>query len=482
MKSIKLISTLLLCAMLVGCGEAATSGGTSDTTAADTTAADTTTVVETTAETPDIPEGTDFGGYDFRVIARGVGKWACTDIYAESETGEVLNDAVYNRNVKVEDQLGIKISQNTVASDNDLSSRVKTSIMSATDDFDLIWMCAQNLTPLSLSDLLVDMNAIDTLDLTHSWWDQRAVENLKLNDRIYMTTGDIGTIGNNSTYVISFSKSLNTEYGLGSFYDLVRDGSWTVDKFIELARSVGQDLDGNGTYDVNDLYGFLTYGSDYLGFLFSGGSSFSKFEGDSITANHNNEQVIDVLTKLGNLKSEDVSYFFNSDDDATKIFVEGRSLFCFRTLINLHFYRDMDTDYGILPIPKASENQDEYYCGVHDYGLSLIGIPMNAADVERTGLIIDVLGYESQETLQPAFYEKTLKGKYFRDEESEDMLDLIFTSRIYDIGFYMNWGGVTSELRSMSQANNTDFASKFATLESKVQADVDATLEAYKLK
>ena len=474
MKKTNLFAAALLLPVLAGCQSGAPAP------AADITDPPSDSSAETTDDRPQIPPDTDYEGYEFRVIARGVGKWTCTDMYAEDANGESLNDAVYARNQYVEETLNINISQQLVDNDSTMLSSVRASIMAGDDSFDLIWMGSQFITKLSLDGLLADMNSIPTLDLTNDWWDQKAYQNLKIGDRIYMTTGDISVMGNYATYVISFNKTLHSEHKLEDLYSLARDGKWTMDKFSELARLVSGDLDGNGKYDENDLYGFMTYGSDYPGFMLASGGSFAKIEGENITTNYNNERVITMLTKLSELKSENCSYHFPNDEVATKIFTEGRTLFSFRTLINLNFYRNMNTDYGILPMPKYDEEQAEYYCGVHAYGLSLIGMPVTNTDYERTGTILELMGWKSREVLTPAFYETTLKGKYFRDDESGEMLDIIFSSRVYDIGYYSNWGGLHTRLESMSSNKSDNFASVFASIESSVDEAVTETIDAYK--
>ncbi|MBO5219197.1 MAG: hypothetical protein J6C52_07195 [Clostridia bacterium] len=94
--------SLLLAALLlasVGCG-----GGSP---AADTTAAsggDTTTAPETELA-PDLP-AYDGGGADFTILAKmegtETGRWTAQDVWVEDQNGEVINDAVWERNQKLE--------------------------------------------------------------------------------------------------------------------------------------------------------------------------------------------------------------------------------------------------------------------------------------------------------------------------------------------------------------------------------------------
>lgn len=95
------ISTIILLSMLassVSCG--GTSGEVKDSSDTDSDAV--TSYEEVTTEDPryaikeNLPE-VDYGGYEFRILVRWPDLW-CADMYSESLTGEVVNDAVYNRN------------------------------------------------------------------------------------------------------------------------------------------------------------------------------------------------------------------------------------------------------------------------------------------------------------------------------------------------------------------------------------------------
>ena len=85
-----------------------------------------------------------------------------------------------------------------------------------------------------------------------------------------------------------------------------------------------------------------------------------------------------------------------------------------------------------------------------------------AQDVDEIGAVIEALAYNGRVYITPAYYDVTLKGKYFRDEESADMLDLIFESRFFDVGMYYQLGSYNERVITMMQQNDTDFASMYA--------------------
>ena len=123
------------------------------------------------------------------------------------------------------------------------------------------------------------------------------------------------------------------------------------------------------------------------------------------------------------------------------------------------FLRDYDGDFGVLPMPKYDEEQTEYYNCVQPYNAPATAIPVTCSDTNRTGVILEALTYESTNTIQKAFYEKALMYRGVRDKESQEMLELIFANRLYDIGNIYQWGGVTTLIKNISMTLNKRFRS-----------------------
>ena len=76
-------------------------------------------------------------------------------------------------------------------------------------------------------------------------------------------------------------------------------------------------------------------------------------------------------------------------------------------------------------------------------------VPMTTSDPERTGIVLEAMAAESMYTVTPAYYDVALKGKYARDEESLDMLDIILESRCYDLGWFYAIGGYNEEVKNL---------------------------------
>jgi hypothetical protein len=142
----------------------------------------------------------------------------------------------------------------------------------------------------------------------------------------------------------------------------------------------------------------------------------------------------------------------------------------------------MDSDFGILPLPKYDERQENYRSLVNPYTGVMLGIPKSVNDLDRTGMILEAISAESRYTLQPAYYDMNLKIKNTRDTDSEAMLDIIYDTRytLYDIAEIYNFGDFVGTIRRVpTHDGNANYASQFEKFEAKMQKDIDKTIENY---
>ena len=131
------------------------------------------------------------------------------------------------------------------------------------------------------------------------------------------------------------------------------------------------------------------------------------------------------------------------------MFANDQVLFYNRYLNIVKKYRNMKTDFGILPFPLYDSAQEEYYTTVHAYGNSFICVPSVVEDAEMTGIILQDIACESMYTVTPAYYDVQLEGKIIRDDESADMLEIILSTRLYDVGATYQIGGYNEKLIQM---------------------------------
>ncbi len=472
-RTIALLLVLLMAGgSLLSCSEA-TSDETTDTASAPT--ADGEAAVEETVDPNarlDSGLGTaDYEGYNFNIFVHNT---IYNDWNAEEVTGEPINDAKYERMVTVSDNANVTITPVIVTADNRAGhTPLSNSVQAGTNDYDLVELSAYSACNALVAGLLRDMNAIENLDLSREWWDQYANEDFKFKDSIYMATGDISLADNNATYCIYFNKRIATDYNIPNLYEMVDNMTWTIDNYRAFAEAYGADTDNDGNHvnDPDDEYGVYIWDDIMMGIVNASGIKCCTInqETGAIELSLFSEKFVDAFNKF-------TLYAYNKDttcayqrngyaaDYGAIAFKEGRALFFMVNLGAAIGLREMDDDFGILPLPLYDENQDRYYNSIASWAGAFYSIPRNSYGDEgfsRAGYITQALAYESLYTLTPAYYDQTLKGKTSRDEESSAMLDLIFATRTYDFGWYFEIGGYNEGIMNLLRAYSSDVTSMY---------------------
>jgi len=496
-KTLAALLAILTIAMttLASCGGGDTSADTpKDTAAADTTAAET---AETTTAAEYVDPGVNYDGAEIVIAAYSSDTYfwqaaSYCDAFAAEENGDPINDALYQRNRKVEETLGVKITPYEC----DVSSRVIDTkltplILAGEDLVDAAFVVGSGIpNMIGTGDMLYDLNSIDTLDLSASWWDEKSVEQLTILDSLYCVTGDISLYANFAPIVYFFNKQMVDDFKLDNPYELVRDGSWTADKAIEMSGKVGRDINGDGKRDINDSYGMLCENGSINYMLMGAGVRFSETGSDGLPKiTINTEKTVDLIEKfipyMNDRNSVTTSSHYTGmgfsnvfTEVFIPMFVENRALFYNNQLLVAMNLRDMEADFGILPVPKYDESQDEYITGANGSWISFILVPVTNSQLDMTGHVLDCMGYYGQQYVTPAYIDTTVLNKTLRDDDSAEMLELILDSRTYDIANYYNWGSINTKVSTdLVSGNRTDFASAYAAIEPNITAALQKTID-----
>ena len=474
----KHLTLLLVAAMLLpafaSCSESAQNA--EETARTNQAAADDAVTPETEEEEPEMGLDTakllyadrNYDGYNYRIADRASGDWLTFDVYAEELTGEVINDSVYNRNVVLEDTMGIKIVEVPMDS---VTNTVKNSITAAADDYDIFTDGLNSLAPLVTQRYILDYNTVSTIHPDNAWWDQGLYKDLSVGGGAYMMTGDISVMDNYGTWCYLFNKQLIQDFQLENPYDLVDSGKWTLDKHNEMAERATLDADGDGKWTMEDTYGFITEGYNTVALWSCFGYRIcEKDENDLPYFAYNGENQITALMRVietqyapfSNMGSKSTVTGGGSFQENTREnqFAIGRALFYYAGMRNVTLYREADTDFGIIPAPKENEAQDRYYSSYSWSNLTAYSIPVTVQDPEKVGDITEAMAHLSVYTLTPAYYDQTLVGKSTRDVESEPMIALIMNTRNFDLGIIFDWGSSFSSIMNMTVPDNV--ASTFA--------------------
>ncbi len=492
-----LIALLMLVPTLASCSDN-TPAETKETTAQQETAqtAESTDASADESETederikPNIPESADFGGDDITFLHWYNTAWTETvrqsrDIYAEGITGEAINDAVYNRNVKIEDAYKVKIALQLEQS-TDIASMVGQQVTSGDNTFDVVYQLLSAAPALIQKSYFHNLFNVPNIDLEKPWWDQNSISSLSTMGILPLVSTSINVNDKDATAALAFNKTIASNNQLEDLYTLVREGKWTYDKLTEMAEATYNDSNGDGTMTPDDVYGFLG-GRDVIDSLYHGsGSQFiTKNENDEFVFTFGTERDVDVISKGIDIVNS--SWYFNhhawkdqSDILYRQIFETGHGLFFWMRLDDVTNMRAGDADFGIIPIPKYEEAQDKYYSLVSQHTTGLMSIPITCAgdDLSMVGMVLEALAAESHYTLIPEYIETSLKTKNSRDAESADMLDIILGNRVFDPMNVYSFANFGDAIMDAADANNKDMASLIKSKQKLVNKSIEKVLKA----
>lgn len=407
-------------------------------------------------------------------------------------TDEVITDAVMNRNNYVTQLTGVEVVACAVP---DVLPAVQNDLVGGTQLYDMAMPFMPAAATLAQEGSLYALNDekfADYIDLSKPWWDQNANASLSVDGKLFFTIGDISIMQKIVSTAITFNKEMYATYfpGEDSLYDVVKDGDWTLDLMVRLSKAVTQD-NGDGVWDSNDQWGLSSsYADSNMFYLASGQSICSKDSDDIPVFSMNNNASVNIIQNiLTNLQLPNTWCIHAEQFDAANrwvvsldIFGEGRCLFrtsAFSAIKKLRAYEE-GVEFGIIPMPKMTAEQEDYYtpCSAR-YSYAVV-IPNNVADAEFSAYMTELLCCEGKNYIADAYYETTLKSRDARDDESEEMLDLIFSNVVYDVGYIYNFGSASNLLEKMMSINSTDVASQLETITPTVEAAIEETIENFR--
>ena len=436
---------------------------------------------------PDLPE-MDFNGYEFKVLIRIVDnpdwtEWRQRDIYAEEESGDPVNDAVYRRNRAVEEKYNFTVSE--IPAINNFDTILPKAVKSGDDTYDIV--CPGYKDSLAIhaqSGMFLDFFGIEYIDFSKPWWDQNAPEQLKICGKLYATFSDMLVLHKDATEAMIFNKQLVADLGLEIPYTLVREGNWTMDKLLEFAKAGKKDLDGDAAMTTDDQFGLVAQLDSITSWVHGCGMAFGGKDNDDYPTDNfpENQKLYSVIEKTFELMYDegtiDLHHYENKFpiyDYQRNMFSENRGLVSWIRMRIVETLRSMETDFGILPLPKYDKEQSKYYSYINPYTANSISIPKSCSDPDRAGFILEALSAESRYTVQPAFYDTNLKGKYSRDNDSEEMLDIIFSNEntIFDVMEIYGFGNFVREYIDLFRKQSP---SEYMSLYEKRQENIEKAI------
>ncbi len=431
----------------------------------------------------------DMQGRTFTVIVRGsaYGTYQSDDFTTESELyGELIDDAVKRRNDMVERLYNIQLD--VIRSDS-VYNDVLLDCQSNLGTYDAIMPSLSELSSFASQGYLYDLASLENFDLNAPWYDENCTDAFSIDDQVYFTTGDITILNKVNTPSVLFNKEMAKKYFPDQdFYQLVRDKKWTFDKLVECGSTVASITTADGSYSDDNIYGMVTAYGDPGCFYGASGELICDKDADNLPylTIGTNERSITLAQKILNVfKDADWMIYAQECEQpiwetSFAIFYEGRSLFrpgVFSATTKLRSLSQIE--FGVLPMPLMDDTQTEYNSYCTTGATAGIAIPICAEDPEYSAYIIEACSAWAKNYLTKAYYEINLRYRDLRDDESEEMLDIIFGNIVYDIGQCYNFGGLASMFSELAQNRSADIVSNIESRKSEAEAKINELKELY---
>ena len=455
----KLVSVLLvflmLVSVLVSCDSTDNKVDEESTTGSDTTVASTEDETEAKPQTK-LPE-MNWEGKQYRIIGRLYSEENMTNFEVDRDEmpEDVVGLAVWNRNNALMEKYGIDVVGNLV---NQPADEAKVFLEAGDDLYDLL-LCQNNkMQPLATAGHFVNINELNHIDFEQDCWNGYVNSQLAFGGKLYYTSNKFMIQDKHRTWIVWYNRTLSDELNLGRLEQEVFDGTWTIDRMIEISKACAAETDGQEGMSSGDRWGVilsnyrnisqLCYG---CGFRLSnmGTDSYPELVGPT-------DQMLAIIDKFFELASDSETCYIEGvrlDGDKTAagaIFREGRAVVMTHALSWLSNLYRVNFEYGVLPSPKYTEDQERYLSIPGISNSSLLAVPATVSDIEFAGFSLEAISEEAVDTSYKEYIDTKCKLQVAYDEDMSKCLNIIFDNIVYDITYIDDYGGLCKSFEGMT--------------------------------
>lgn len=369
------------------------------------------------------------------------------ELYVEKMDGTLINDAVYERNQVVQNEMGITMTFAYETDATTVSSKLGNDIKGGAVEFELVTNASHVAVSAVLDGYYHNLSALNNIDTSKYYWTQgyNELATFTTQNKQYLASGALALSMFRLMFVTIFNRTMMENYAKDDLYAIVRSGDWTLDRQWEIITDMYTDPSGDGRTE-DDVYGFVTgdiismdpymVAADLHLIVRDPEDRSLVFNDDALS------KLSDLTDKVQKLVNDESTYVFSTSekDDVGKdyimeMFALDHSLMATVMFWNMeHSFETLSqVNYGIVPIPKFSKEQ-EYFSYVQDQ-VSSFGISAGVGkeeDKELLAAVLEALAYYSYDTVRSAYYNNALSTRFIQDEESMEMLNLIFNSLQFD--------------------------------------------------
>lgn len=370
----------------------------------------------------------------------------------EDVCGAAMAKAVKDRNDTVENWFNVSIYSK--ATDvGTMYDELSNSVRAGDYYADIIMIPQNQICSFAVSGLLFNLAGLPFSNFGAGYNIESGVASAMAKSTGYAVAG-WASLDADSLSAVFFNRALVSDTGLGDPYSLVRRGEWTWDKFFEYTNAVGALNEKRAQNSLERIYSYgsqdtslrladLVFVSEGTSFVTGGGLGGTPYVSVSY------ENTLHAATTAQTLYTDENKNY--NSMDAVSLFASGGSMFLIERLSTAKALAVSDAEWGILPLPKASSEQENYRTLTSEDSL-FFAVPSNCNNAQTVSRVLSALnaaslGYMADAHITDYMY------YYLRDNDSVEMMEKIFYSAYYDMAY-------TLAPYSDSVPNSTYFAAR----------------------
>lgn len=354
---------------------------------------------------------------------------------SEEYSNDRVSTAMFTRDVNVKEYLGINIEyyleDGSWSARNAFNQKIQASAQAGADyDYDMVvaYSSCSLINNATMGCYKNMYDYTDILDFEQNWWIE-SIDEYAINGKLYSAYGDASLSLYSQMAAIFFNQELVSNYKIESPYELVNKNQWTYEKMTQLALGVSENLDDDAAISYEkDIVGYLQYNVSARGWLTALDIDLIDVgaDGSMSIAQSPSEKLIDVYNYFYDLFTYNSNCYSGDGGDVCDCFVDGRGLFLYGKLemVDTHSFGAMTDDWGIVPVPKYSYEQEDYRSPLGT-SAGMWCIMSNTAEPQLCAKTLEVMSYFTHKGAVDEYYVRTLGEQRARDPQVSSMLEII---------------------------------------------------------
>lgn len=441
----------------------------------------------------DLPAELDYGGEEVNILY--VKKSGREDELISEELGNgIISDAVYERNLAVETELGVTLAFHDQSDDTVAQAAINTAVKAGDRTLDIFVIGTYCGVSPAISGCYLNLSNLEYIDLSKHYWSQDYNEMMTFtsDNKQFLATSPAALSLFRLTYLTIFNRDLFAERQIPDLYETVANGDWTLEYQLSLIEDTWVDADGNGKESEDDFYGLIT-GTCISVDAYCVASNIHlviRDEDGYLAYNSSKlDAVIDMGEKVNAIYNNQGTYSFvgQTRDDIglhyiIEKFAEEQGLMATTQFLSIetHIGPLSEFSYGIVPMPKLTKDQADYHTYVQDQ-VSCFGISAAIGSEDRQSMlsaVMEALAYHSNEIVRPAYYDSALSLRFMQDPQSRDILGTMFETIAFDYCYVTGIGDVRGSLRSLLPGKKLAISSRAKSWERSISNQLKKDNEA----